>query len=400
MLEVSQALEIVLSHAAALPAEACALAPSDLGRTLAVDVRADRDSPPFDKSLRDGYAVRSSDCTAANIELRIVEEIAAGSIPSKSLNAGECSRIFTGAPIPSGADAVVMQEDAKAEPGRVRITLATVPLGQWIFRRGAEMKSGDVVVPAGTPLTPAVFGILANVGCTQVELHPRPRVGILATGDELIEANATPGPGQIRNSNGPMLAAQALRAGATPRNLGIARDDRDTLKRAIREGLESSDVLLLAGGVSVGDYDLVPAMLQECGVAAHFRQVRMKPGKPLLFGTADRTLVFGLPGNPVSSFVAFELFVKPALRRMTGHRDNAPGNVVLPLAAALSVKNDRPTYHPAKVERTGLSLAVRPLPWGGAPDLLSLQPADALLELPAGEVRHQPGVTVSVMLLN
>ena len=402
MLEVSAALEVVLAHTRALSARATMLSYTELGQITAADVRADRDSPPFDKSLRDGYALRAAD---AGCELKVIEEIPAGAMPTKTVEAGECSRIFTGAPLPEGADAVVMQEDtSKVDSTRIRVTQAKVAAGQWIFRRGQEMPAGDIVVPRGTVLSPAVIGLLANVGCTRPELVPVPRVAVLATGDELVPPDQAPGPGQIRNSNGPMLVAQIHKAGAIASNLGIARDTLDKLRAAVDGALADAHVLILAGGVSVGDYDLVPKVLEEFGVITHVRQVRMKPGKPMLFGTHDgtgtRKLIFGLPGNPVSAYVSFELFVRPALRKLMGHADVEPPRSSLPLMEPLMQKNDRPTFHPARVEPTASGLAIRALPWGGAPDLRGLLDANALLELPAGEVRYQLGDVMTVIAIS
>jgi molybdopterin molybdotransferase len=257
------------------------------------------------------------------------------------------------------------------------------------------MRAGDVVLPAGTSIAPAAVGLLAGVGRAIVSTIRPPRVAVLATGNELVEADTKPGPGQIRNSNGPMLVAQAARSGAVSRYLGIGRDEPSELAAMVRNGLETSDVLILAGGVSVGAFDLVPGVLRELGVEAHFHKVRMKPGKPLLFGTRGDKLVFGLPGNPVSSFVCFELFVRPALRALAGHRDPGPTTATLPLSEALSAKNDRPTFHPAKLEGT----AVRPLPWFGSADLRALLTVDALLALPPGEVRYESGQPAPVVVL-
>jgi molybdopterin molybdotransferase len=399
MLEVAEALAVVLRHARPLGGRDSPLGPQAVGQVLAADVTADRDSPPFDKSLRDGYAVRSADCAGGATELWVVEEIAAGAVPQRAIGTGECARIFTGAPIPDGADAVVMQEDTEPLGERVCIRDGNVKPGQYVFRRGTEMRAGQVVLPAGTELNPAAVGVLASVGLTTAVLVPRPRVGVLATGDELVDAARQPGPGQIRNSNGPMLTALAAAAGAEARDLGIARDTPDDIRARIRQGLDTSDVLLLAGGVSVGKFDLVPGVLHDLGVERHFHQVRMKPGKPLFFGTRGDTLVFGLPGNPVSAFVCFELFVRPALRVLAGHADPGPRTVAIPLAEAVAESNDRPTYRPAKLEPAEVGWAVRPIPWAGAPDLRGLQPADALLALPAGDSRLDPGMPVSVIVL-
>ena len=399
MLEVADALAIVLQHARPLRPVTETLSPALLNRVLAVDARADRDSPPFDKSLRDGYAVRSSDCTG-NSELVVVEEIAAGAVPKKSVGSGECSRIFTGAPMPEGANAVVMQEDTEALGDRVRIEDASVKPGQWVFHRGTEMRAGDVVLSAGMRLHSAAIGLLASIGGADVPVFARPRVSIIATGDELVPVDAEPDPGQIRNSNGPMLAAQACCVGAVVQDRGIARDTERDLKATLSEALEASDVVVLAGGVSAGKFDLVPGVLEQLGVTPRFHKVRMKPGKPLLFGTRNGTLVFGLSGNPVSAFVCFELFVRPALRVLAGDMDPGPRGIVLPLAEAIAEANDRPTYRPAKLELAAVGWSVRPLPWAGAPDLRGITRADALIVLPAGESRIDPGTPVPVILLN
>lgn len=400
MLEVADALAVVLQHARPLKPVAAPLSPAILNQVLAADVAADRDSPPFAKSLRDGYAVRAADCTGAATQLRVIEEIAAGAIPRKAVGAGECARIFTGAPIPDGADAVVMQEDTEPTGDRVTIRDTAVRSGQYIFPRGAEMRAGEIVIPAGTKLNPAAVGLLAGVGAAEVPVFPWPRVSVLATGDELVSADQMPGPGQIRNSNGPMIVAQAVNAGAVAHDRGIARDDLPELRTKIGDALADSDVLLLAGGVSAGKFDLVPGVLQELGVNPHFHRVRMKPGKPLFFGTKDGTLVFGLPGNPVSAFVCFELFVRPALRTLAGDRDPGPRTVSVPLAEAIAETNDRPTYRPAKLEPAEAGWGVRPLPWAGAPDLRGMQPADALLVLPAGDARFDPGTPATVIVLD
>jgi molybdopterin molybdotransferase len=393
MLEVADARGVVLRACQPLDVAPTPLAEA-LGRVLAEDVRADLDSPPFTKSLMDGYAVRADD----GLNLRLTDVVAAGDPPGATVGPGEAIRIFTGAPLPDGADAVVMVE--KTEPAEpkvgepVRLTEPVKP-GQNVLPRGREMRAGDVVLPVGTAITPAAVGLLAGVGRATVSAVRPPRVAVMATGSELVEADATPGPGQIRNSNGPMLVAQAARSKSVPLYLGIGRDDANVLAAMVRDGLANADVLILAGGVSVGAFDLVPGVLHGLGVEAHFHKVRMKPGKPLLFGTRGNTLVFGLPGNPVSSFVCFELFVRPALRALAGHRDPGPNTATLPLSEPLSAKNDRPTFHPAKLGGT----AVRPLPWFGSADLRALLTADALLVLPPGEVRFGAGQSVPVVVL-
>ncbi|MBA4065560.1 MAG: molybdenum cofactor biosynthesis protein [Isosphaera sp.] len=400
MLEVADALAEVLSRTRPSAPVEVALSNRVVGSVLAEGVRAEADSPPFPKSLRDGYAVRAADCAAPNTELRVVAEVAAGAVPSRPVGPGEAVRIFTGGPIPDGADAVVMQEDAEPLDGdRVRITDPRVKPGQWVFARGTEMRAGDVVLPAGTVINPAAVGVLASVGRTDAVVCPAPWVFVLPTGNELVEPGNPRGAGQIFNSNGPMLAAQVARAGGYCGEGGIGPDAAADLRDLLRKEIDRSDVLLVAGGVSVGKFDLVPAVLDELGVAVHFRQVRMKPGKPLLFGTRGDALVFGLPGNPVSAFVCFELFVRPALRKMLGHADPGPVTVSVPLAEGVAEVNDRPTYRPAKLEPAEVGWAVRPLPWLGAPDLRGLQPADALIVLPPGEARLDRGTPVPVIPL-
>lgn len=401
MLDVADALAEVLAHAKPLAPELTAITPAALGQVLAADVPADRDSPPFAKSLRDGYAVRSADCDSPNAELKVIEEVQAGKMPTRTVGAGEAVRIFTGAPVPDGADAIVMQEYTQPlDGGRVKITDPVVKPRQYVFERGTEMRAGATVLKASTVINPAAIGVLASVGKAEAPAHPLPRVGVVVTGDELIEAGQELKPGQIRNSNGPMLSALATRGGGRPHYLGIARDDRTATRTLIAKGIEESDVLLIAGGVSVGDYDLVPGALRELGVTIHFRQIRIKPGKPLLFGTTPNgKLVFGLPGNPVSSLVSFELFVRPAIRILGGHAQAGPRTIRLPVAESIAETNDRPTYRPARLDQTETGWSVRPLPWSGAPDLLGTQPADALLALPAGDTRVDRGAIMDVVLL-
>jgi molybdopterin molybdotransferase len=392
MIEVAAARAIVLRYANRLPP---IVSEPIIVRVLAEDVASDIDSPPFDKSLMDGYAVRHGDIRPG-IELRVVEEIAAGAMPTRAIGPNEAARIFTGAPIPDGVDAVVMREKT-ALPAPDRVIVNDAPtLGQFILRRGTEMKAGETVLPAGTVVTPAVLGLLATIGRLSVAHYPSPVIAVLATGDEVIAPEHKPGPGQIRNSNGPMLLAQAAMARCDTLDLGIARDTEKELQDRILQGLQGSNILVLAGGVSAGDFDLVPKVLASLGVTAHFHHVKMKPGKPLFFGTKGDTLVFGLPGNPVSSYVGFELFVKPAIRAMAGHADAGSGIVRLPLAEPFRANNNRPTYHPAQREAGG----VRGLPWFGSPDLRALLDADAFLALPPGEVNYEAGSTVDVLPIN
>jgi molybdopterin molybdotransferase len=397
MLAVAAAQELILRYARPLPAQLAPLSEAALGLVLAEDVTSDLDMPPYDKALMDGYAVRTSDLPAGKGVLSIVEEIVAGQVPQNALKAGQASRIMTGAPIPAGADAVVQVERTKlVDDNRVAIDDRTPKAGQNVLYQGREIRHGETVVASGSVLRPQEIGLLATVGRSSAAMIPRPRVAILPTGDELVEPATTPGSGHIRNSNGPMLVAQTGRAGGVPHYLGIARDNLESLRFHVREGLQG-DVLVLSGGVSAGKLDLVPEVLREAGVVVHFHKVEMKPGKPVLFGTRDNALVFGLPGNPVSSLVGFELFVRPALRRLRGFADAGPRFVDAVLLEDYAYKCDRPTYHPARLERTAQGYRVRIVPWFGSPDLRGLLQANAVVVLPIGDLLHRAGTVYPVL---
>jgi molybdopterin molybdotransferase len=400
LLSVADALAIVLREAKPLAPRTMQLSPALRGQVLAEAIASDIDSPPYTKALMDGYAVQTLACAAgSHPTLSVVEEIAAGKMPAKHLGPGEAARIMTGAPIPVGADSVVPIEKTEAgSPTEVRILVTPKP-GQNILQRGTEMKAGEMIFPPGTTLGPQEFGILASVGRTSVRMHPRPRVGILSTGDEIVEPSQLPGPGQIRNSNSPMLAAQIDRAGGRGEIIGIARDTDESLRTTIGKGLADYDVLILSGGVSAGKFDLVPGVLRELGVVAHFHKVALKPGKPLFFGTHGKQLVFGLPGNPVSSFVCFELFIRPALRKLMGHSDCAPRQTRMPIAVDFQTDNDRPTYWPARIEWSHDGPHVRALPWFGSADLRALHTANALLAIPPGAHQFAAGASMQVVLL-
>jgi molybdopterin molybdotransferase len=404
MLQVADAQAIIRQHVRPLPPEPLPLTSAALGYVLAADVVSDLDMPPYHKSMMDGYAVRCADLPSGKGRLQVIEEITAGQVPRLRLEAGQASRIMTGAPIPPGADAVVVVERTRlGENGCVEIEDRPPKPGQNILPQGAEMKCGDTVLPAGTVLRPQEFGVLTTVGRTTVLVHPAPRVAILSTGDELVEPEEKPIGGQIRNSNGALLVALVSRAGGTPRYLGIARDDPASLRPMICDGLKAH-VLLLSGGVSAGKLDLVPGVLHKAGVIAHFHKVEMKPGKPLLFGTYPRpggapTLVFGLPGNPVSVLVCFELFVRPALRRLRGHADPGPHFLLAVLSDDFAYRTDRPTYHPAHLEATAGGWRVRPVPWIGSADLRALTQANALMLLPPGDHRYRAGQVFEALSL-
>lgn len=398
MLAVEEALSIVLNHCRPRAAEETSLSPRALGCILGEEIASDLDLPPFDKALMDGFAVRAADVGEDRCELPVAAEVMAGQIPP-ALVAGQAIRIMTGAPIPDGADAVIrVEQTAMIAADRVQFQGPRPKPGQFILRRGAEMKRGDIVLRSGTEITPQILGLLASVGRTAVRLIAPPSVCVMATGDELVEASQTPGPGQLRNSNGPMLVAQVTTTGASVRSLGIAPDERETMTAMIRDAL-TSDIVILSGGVSMGKRDLVPEVLQELGVAAHVHQVAMKPGKPFFFGTRGETLVFGLPGNPVSSFCCFELFVRPAIRRLAGYAEPGPLWQEAALAEDFSHASDRPTYHPARLQQRGGANEVKPVAWFGSPDLRAVAGANALMLLPPGSQTFQAGTHLLVLPL-
>ncbi len=397
MHSVAQATEIVFRHATPLPPQICKLSES-VNLVLAEDIASDLDMPPFDKSQMDGFAVRSADLIAGS-NWAVIEEVMAGQMPRRVVGTRQATRLMTGAPIPEGADTVIPVERSRAA-GDAQIEIADIPkhrAGQHIMRRGQEMRRGEVVLSAGTTIGPTELGVLATVGRATLHAFPRPSVAVLCTGDELVAAPAVPGPGQIRNGNGPALLGQVQRAGATARDLGIARDRPDSLTDGIRRGL-TADVLLLSGGVSAGKLDLVPGVLQELGVQAHFHKVEMKPGKPVFFGTYERRLVFGLPGNPVSAALCFELFVRPALCRLAGHSAATADVIEAALVEDFTYRSDRPTYHPARLEEPAQDgWKVRAVPWQGSADMRSLLRANAFVLLPAAQEHHCAGERYQVL---
>lgn len=399
MLTVDQALNRIVDETRPLAAIRLPLIET-LGRTLAEDIVSDSDSPPFAKSLMDGFVVRSVDLRGPEASLKIVGELTAGQQAARPLGSGETLRIMTGAPIPDGADAVVRIEDAIVDGNRVRFASGQTKPGQNVLPRGASMRIGEIVIPAGRVLRPQELGLLAELGRSSLMVIPCPRVALLATGDELVPVDQTPGPAQIRNSNETMLYAQLSRMGCTVLPLGIARDDEQILEQRIRIGLEA-DVLCLSGGVSMGKLDLVPGTLAKCGVREVFHKLHLKPGKPVWYGVYDaldgrRRHIFGLPGNPVSSMVCCELFVQTAVRALSGRTPARP----VPLAARLAVphvhNDERPTFVPSQLESTSDGPLVTPIRWKGSSDLCSTVAANAMTLFPAGAKEYAAGDQVQV----
>ena len=417
MLTVAEAIAAVLSHARPLPAETVDLAAA-VGRVLAADVAGDVDSPPFDKSMMDGFAVVAADTAGGTVVLSVIETVTAGQVPTRTVGPGTATRIMTGAPIPPGADAVVPVERTDGGTAdAVRID-ATVRPGANVLRRGASLRAGERVYAAGHVLRPQDLGVLAELGAATVSVRRRPRVAILATGDELVPPHEIPGPGRIRNSNESLLVGLVAAAGAEPVPFGIARDDKADLRAKVDEGLRC-DLLILSGGVSAGTLDLVPAVLKEAGVEQVFHKVDVKPGKPVWFGqrTADSgkpeghteplsafgsplsppPLVFGLPGNPVSVLVTFELFARTAIAAMLGVITPGPRPVTATLAAGFENRGDRPTYHPARIAADGGRLTVAAVRWAGSADLRATAEANGVAVFEPGRA-YAAGEAVSVLL--
>lgn len=391
LLTVEEALRLVLAQAGEGGKETVDLA-SAAGRVLADDVLSDADHPSFPRSKVDGYAVRAADVPVGATLLRVVVEVPAGKAPGDRIGPGEAARIFTGAALPEGADRVAKQEDCEVT-GTGASLRVRVPAGalaeDFVVPRAAECAAGTVVAPRGTRVAAAVAGVLAAVGAARVAVFRRPRVRIVATGNELCAVEETPGPGRIRNSNAPALAAAARACGADVVSVATARDDEEEIRAALETALDA-DVVLATGGVSVGDYDLVPPALERLRVRRILHGVRLQPGKPLWFGTRKRTLVFGLPGNPVSALVNTALFVRPALARFQG-LGTGPSPFVVRLGGPLPAGSKRRRYLPAKLSRDGAATVATPLPFQGSGDVFGFSRADVLVTVPEGAAPRAAG---------
>ncbi len=340
MKSIDEALELVLDGLEPLGAERVAL-PEAAGRVVAADAVSAVDLPPFDRSAMDGYAVRAAD-TASGEPLRLAGGVAAGDVAAEALQPGTAARISTGAAIPPGADAVLQSELAVEADGAVRPERALEP-GLHIRRRGEDLHAGDLLAPAGAPLSLPRVSALASAGVGAVDVVRRPELHLIVTGSELLPLGAPPEPGRIHESNGLMVRLLAARAGASIVDHGVVGDDRPATRAAVEAGL-AGDVLVVSGGVSVGPHDHVKPSFEDCGVEEVFWRVRIKPGKPLWFGRRGSTLVFGLPGNPLSTIVCFCVFIEPALRRLAGERDARPRLAPGRLAAPAEASDGRTTF--------------------------------------------------------
>lgn len=404
MLSVQAALDAVLSQTGVLPPRTIP-ARAALGYILAEDVRAAEALPPFPASVKDGYAVVAADGPGV---YPVVGEVTAGRVADFRVTPGTVAYITTGAAMPPGADAVVMVEESAPQPalnGSPRVEIrARVKAGDDVRPVGVDVAAGQLLLQAGERLGPAEIGLLATAGVTDVAVYPRPRVAVLSTGDELVEPGAPLGPGQIRDSNRATLMAAIEAVGGEAVDLGIAGDSQASLEAAIGRGLADADVLLTSGGVSMGDLDLIKPLLEHAG-QVHFGRVRMKPGKPITFATTGagerRSLVFGLPGNPVSSLVTFYLFAVPAIRKLAGHSDPRLPRVEACLAQSLALDPARPEYHRAGLrwDSSRHSFVAESTGSQSSSRLLSMRSANALLELPEGSGELAAGALVTALLI-
>jgi len=400
MIPVAEAIKIVLAQTCPLLAESVSL-PNSIDRILAEDIIADTDLPPFDRAQMDGYAVRAADVPNAPARLRIVGESAAGAGWHHEMKGGEAVRIMTGAPVPAGADAVQQVElTREIESGSQVEILEAVQAGRSIVRRAAEIKSGETVMRAGEQITAEAIATLASFGYAKVKVGKQPRVAVMATGSELVNVDERPGADQIRDSNNYTIAAYAAQSNAIVERLPLAGDDTEELKRQIARAAEASDVLITSGGVSMGVYDFTKAALKELGAEIFFERVALRPGKPTVFARLGKTLIFGLPGNPVSVSVTFILFARTALRAMQGATDPTLAHEHAVLARDIKGSIDRESYLPAvlRTDEKG-SLLAEPLKWGGSSDFVAFAKATALIDVPAGAKLIKQGSAVRLLRL-
>jgi len=363
------------------------------GRVLADTVFSDVDMPPFPKSSMDGYACRTTD---AFNTLRVLEHIPAGRVPSHPITPGTCSKIMTGAPVPEGADCILIVEEVEVlDEKTIRFT-GDSPKSN-ICPQGEDIQTGDAVLQAGLRLDAAHLPVLASVGCTHPTVYAQPRVTVFATGDELVPWDTQPPPGKIRNSNSIQLTHLAQRAGAVATDRGIAPDQRAAMIERWERALECDDVIISTGGVSMGDYDLVPEILQHHGFDIHFDRVAIQPGKPVLFGTRGTKACFGLSGNPVSSYLQFLLFVTPFLLHLQGHDSRAPGLPVT-LGQDFTRKNGaREGWIPVALNA---KLQAVPITFHGSAHIHAFTAADGLIAFPVGITQLHAGDSVFLRLLN
>lgn len=401
MIKVNEAIQIVKQQTRALPAEQVALE-NALGRILAQDIVADSDLPPFDRSQMDGYAVRANDVQAIPARLKIAGESAAGRGWHQEMRAGEAVRIMTGAPVPKGADSVQQVELTRQVDGDAEVEiLETVSVGRSVVKRGAEIKAGEKVLPAGEEIHAGTVALLASFGYAEVEVGRRPRVAVLATGSELVAVSDKPGQDQIRDSNNFSIGAYAELAGAVVERLPLAGDNTALLKRQISEAAERSDIVVTSGGVSVGLYDFTKTALKELNANVFFERVALRPGKPTVFAQLPGgALIFGLPGNPVSVSVTFNLFTRAAILRMQGAQQTELRSATAILGKSVKGAKGRDSYLPSLIDTNDdAQLVATPLKWGGSSDFVAFARATALIVVPQDAGTLETGTKVRILIL-
>ncbi len=388
MISFEEALSIITSDVLTKDTERVDFRES-LHRVLAENVYSDVDMPPFDKAAMDGYACRREDLGG---ELEMLEVIAAGDVPIHKIERGTCSKIMTGAMIPEGADTVIMVEQTRrTDEGKVVFTADKTRPN--IAKQGEDVKTGDLVWRKGMPILPQHIAILSAVGHTTPLVAKKPRVAVLSTGDELVEPATFPEEGKIRNSNGFQLAAQVSNAHCIPNYMGIIPDDETATDQAIGKALAENDVVILSGGVSAGDFDFVPKIMRKNGVDILFQKVAVKPGRPTVFGRTKDAYIFGLPGNPVSSFINFEVFVRPLLMAMMG-ADYKPVEQKLPMGVEfIRKKADRLEFLPVTIDDDG---KVTPVSYHGSAHIHAIGLADGLMRIPKGIHEIKKGAVTHV----
>ena len=390
MISFDNALQTIMDSAVTLDEESVQLQKA-CGRILYTDIASDVDMPPFNKSAMDGYACRREDLDRP---LKVVETIAAGYTPQKTVGTVECAKIMTGGVVPEGADCVVMVEHTELKDDLVHVCKKSTVTN--ICYQAEDIKTGDAVLPKGKRITPAEIAILASVGCDPVPVARKPVLGVIATGSELVEPSQKPDTAQIRNSNSYQLCCQIEQAGCSAKYFGIAEDTPDAIRTCIENLLPEIDILLVSGGVSMGDYDYVPGVLKKVGFDLLFEKVAIKPGKPTVFGKNENKFVFGMPGNPVSTFMIFELFVKPFCFKMMGGE-------YYPLKVSMTVserikrkKSERLAYIPVVINRKG---EVCKVSYHGSAHIHALTMAHGYIAIPVGVNEFPAGEKVEVTLL-
>jgi molybdopterin molybdotransferase len=401
MIPVAEARARVIAAAKKLPAEQIALADA-LGRVLAEDVRARRTQPPLPVSAMDGYAVRAADVETIPARLTVVGAVPAGRAYAGMVGPGQAVRIFTGAPVPSGADTIVIQENTRAADGTVEVIDGEAPKGRFIRPAGLDFREGDVLLPKGRVLTARDIGLAAGMNVPWLRVARKPRIALLATGDEIVMPGDPIGANQIVSSNALALAAFIAASGGTAIDLGIAPDEADGL-RVMAEGAEGADMLVTTGGASVGDHDLVQTVLGDVGLEVDFWKIAMRPGKPLIFGHIGKTLLLGLPGNPVSALVCATLFLRPAIRAMLGVGDIDPPAMTAELIADLPKNDEREDYLRGTISRDAdgrVRVAAFDRSKQDSSVFSGLAAADALVIRPPHAPAAKAGDTVTIVPLS